>query len=52
MECGDTCPVVPGRRYLDWQVADPVGADLETVRVIRDDVASHVRQLLADLAAD
>jgi protein-tyrosine-phosphatase len=49
MGCGDTCPVMPGRRYLDWQVADPAGADLEAVRSIRDDVATHVRDLLAEL---
>jgi len=49
MGCGDTCPVVPGRRYLDWQVADPAGADLEAVRAIRDDIAARVRGLLAEL---
>ncbi len=50
MGCGDTCPVVPGRRYLDWQVADPAGADLATVRVIRDDIATHVRDLMVTLS--
>ena len=49
MGCGDTCPVVPGRRYLDWQVADPAGADLEAVRAIRDDIAARVRGLLPEL---
>ena len=49
MGCGDTCPVVPGRRYLDWHVADPAGADLDTVRAIRDDIAAHVRDLIAAL---
>ena len=51
MGCGDTCPVLPGRRYLDWQVADPAGADLDAVRAIRDDIAAHVRRLLDELAA-
>ena len=49
MGCGDSCPVLPGRRYLDWDVADPADADLPDVRTIRDDVARHVSDLLADL---
>lgn len=49
MGCGDSCPVLPGRRYLDWDVADPAGADLATVPAIRDDIARHVSDLLADL---
>ena len=49
MGCGDSCPVVPGRRYLDWEVADPEGADPETVRRIRDDIAAHVRTLVSEL---
>lgn len=51
MGCGDTCPVVPGRRYLDWDVADPAGADLETARRIRDDIAGRVGILLQELDA-
>lgn len=49
MGCGDSCPVLPGRRYLDWEVADPAGADLAAVRAIRDDIAQHVSDLLAEL---
>ena len=47
--CGDTCPVYPGRRYLDWDLPDPAGLPLEEVRPIRDDIARRVRQLLAEL---
>ena len=46
MGCGETCPVFPGKRYEDWQVDDPKGQDLETVRRIVDDVDSRVRDLL------
>ncbi len=49
MGCGDACPVYPGRRYLDWDLEDPVGKPLETVRRIRDDVARRVRALLPEL---
>lgn len=49
MGCGDSCPVVPGRRYLDWDVLDPEGADEDTVRAIRDDLAQRVHRLAADL---
>lgn len=51
MGCGDTCAVIPGRRYLDWDVADPAGADLDAVRRIRDDIADHVTTLLQELDA-
>ena len=47
MGCGDACPVYPGRRYLDWDLEDPVGLPLAQVRVIRDDIESRVRTLLA-----
>lgn len=50
MGCGDACPVLPGTRYLDWDVADPHGADLDTVRSIRDDLRIRVGDLLDDLA--
>lgn len=46
MGCGETCPVFPGKAYEDWQVADPKGQDLATVRGIVDDVESRVRDLL------
>lgn len=49
MGCGDACPVVPGRRYLDWPVADPDGAPIEAVRAIRDAIDAHVTDLLATL---
>lgn len=46
MGCGDTCPIVPGKRYEDWQVDDPAGQSLEAVRTIRDEVERRVRGLL------
>ncbi|MCU0308234.1 MAG: arsenate reductase ArsC [Thermoleophilia bacterium] len=49
MGCGDACPLYPGRRYLDWEVADPAGQDLETVRAIREDIRGRVTTLLAEL---
>ena len=49
MGCGDACPVYPGRRYLDWELDDPVGKPLSDVRRIRDDIESRVRSLLAEL---
>lgn len=49
MGCGDACPVFPGTRYLDWQLDDPAGQDLDTVRAIRDDIDRRVRALLAEL---
>ncbi|MFP5309951.1 MAG: arsenate reductase ArsC [Actinomycetes bacterium] len=49
MGCGDTCPVVPGTRYLDWELTDPAGQGIETVRPIRDDIERRVRGLLDEL---
>ncbi len=49
MGCGDACPIYPGKRYLDWELADPAGQDLETVRAIRDDIDGRVQALLAEL---
>jgi arsenate reductase len=49
MGCGETCPVFPGKRYEDWQVDDPAGQDLETVRRIVDDIDGRVRKLLEEL---
>jgi arsenate reductase len=49
MGCGEECPFVPGRRYLDWPVQDPHGQDLDTVRAIVDDIDGRVRGLLAEL---
>ena len=51
MGCGDACPVFPGRRYLDWDLADPAGKALDEVRPIRDDIDRRVRTLLAELTA-
>jgi len=51
MGCGDSCPVYPGKRYLDWDVADPAGRSPEDVRAVRDDIAARVRSLLAELDA-
>jgi arsenate reductase (thioredoxin) len=49
MGCGDTCPVFPGRRYLDWELTDPAGKGVDDVRPIRDEIDSRVRALLAEL---
>lgn len=49
MGCGDTCPVFPGKRYLDWEVEDPTGRPIEQVRSIRDDIRRRIEILLTDL---
>jgi arsenate reductase (thioredoxin) len=49
MGCGDACPIFPGKRYEDWDLEDPSGKDLETVRGIRDQIETRVDELLADL---
>ncbi|MFE5411064.1 metalloregulator ArsR/SmtB family transcription factor [Microbacterium sp. NPDC056569] len=49
MGCGDACPVYPGRRYLDWELEDPVGKSPERIRAIRDDIEVRVRGLLREL---
>jgi arsenate reductase len=49
MGCGDECPYIPGRRYLDWDLADPKGQPLEAVRATRDEIAARVDALLAEL---
>ncbi|MDT0492762.1 arsenate reductase ArsC [Streptomyces griseus] len=49
MGCGDTCPVFPGKRYLDWQLDDPAGLGVEAVRPVRDEIERRVRGLLAEL---
>ncbi|WP_432044047.1 low molecular weight phosphatase family protein [Streptomyces cadmiisoli] len=49
MGCGDACPIVSGRRYLDWPVTDPEGAPITVVRGIRDDIDAHITDLLASL---
>ena len=47
--CDDACPVVPGKRYVNWQLPDPKGQPLEAVRRIRDEIAARVDSLLAEL---
>jgi arsenate reductase (thioredoxin) len=49
MGCGDACPFYPGKRYLDWQLDDPAGRDLDTVRPIRDEIRRRVSTLLDEL---
>jgi arsenate reductase len=49
MGCGDACPVIPGKRYLDWDVPDPAGKSVAEVRAIRDEIDERVRRLLAEL---
>jgi arsenate reductase (thioredoxin) len=49
MGCGDECPYIPGKRYLDWELEDPAGKDVEAVRPIRDEIQRRVRGLLDDL---
>jgi arsenate reductase (thioredoxin) len=51
MGCGDECPYIPGKRYIDWDLADPKGLPLDEVREIRDDIAKRVRELVAKLDA-
>jgi arsenate reductase (thioredoxin) len=49
MGCGDECPYIPGRRYVDWDLADPKGQPLEAVRATRDEIAARVDSLVAEL---
>jgi arsenate reductase len=49
MGCGDTCPVFPAKRYVDWQLDDPADQGIDAVRVIRDDIRGRVEQLVAEL---
>lgn len=49
MGCGDTCPYIPGKRYVDWDLPDPKGRSAEEVRAIRDDIAGRVAQLAREL---
>lgn len=52
MGCGDACPVIPGKRYLDWELADPAGKPIEQVRPIRDEIEQRVRELIAQLGVE
>ena len=49
MGCGDECPYIPGRRYLDWELEDPKGRPLDEVRATRDDIDRRVRELVEEL---
>jgi arsenate reductase (thioredoxin) len=49
MGCGDACPVLPGKRYVDWDLPDPAGLRLDEVRAIRDDIKTRVASLVKDL---
>jgi len=49
MGCGDSCPVLPGKRYVDWDVRDPAGKSVEDVRPIRDEINSRIEALLTEL---
>lgn len=51
MGCGDSCPYIPGKRYIDWDLVDPKGLPVEQVREIRDDIDRRVRELAAELDA-
>jgi protein-tyrosine-phosphatase len=48
MGCGDECPYIPGKRYLDWDLEDPKGRPVEEARATRDDIARRVEQLVSD----
>jgi arsenate reductase len=52
MGCGDTCPIFPGKRYLDWQLPDPAGKSIDEVRPIRDEIEIRVQTLIASLSLD
>ena len=49
MGCGDACPIFPGKRYEDWQLDDPAGQDVDSVRVIRDEIDERVQKLIGEL---
>jgi arsenate reductase len=52
MGCGDACPLIPGKRYEDWQLDDPAGLGVESVRPIRDEIRARVEQLMASLGVE
>ncbi|WP_328404097.1 arsenate reductase ArsC [Streptomyces sp. NBC_00390] len=52
MGCGDTCPVFPGKRYLDWTLEDPAGQGVESVRPIRDEIKKLVEGLIEEIAPE
>ena len=52
MGCGDACPFIPGKKYIDWPLTDPAGKEIGVVREIRDEIKSRVVELLADLTSN
>ncbi|TDB97010.1 arsenate reductase ArsC [Actinomadura sp. 7K534] len=52
MGCGDTCPVFPGKRYLDWELDDPAGQGVDAVRPIRDEIRTRIEQLATQLTGE
>jgi arsenate reductase len=52
MGCGDQCPYIPGKRYLDWELIDPAGRSLAEVRAVRDEIEQRVLTLIEELDAD
>ena len=52
MGCGDACPVIPGTRYLDWELDDPAGKGASGVRPVRDEIKQRVQELIAELGLD
>jgi arsenate reductase len=49
MGCGDACPVILGKRYIDWELEDPAGKGLAETRAIRDEIAARIERLLSEL---
>ncbi len=49
MGCGDECPVIPGKRYVDWELEDPAGQPVEEVRAVRDEIEGRIATLLSEL---
>jgi len=49
MGCGDACPFIPGKRYIDWELPDPKGSPIDDVRATRDDIARRVKDLVGEL---
>jgi arsenate reductase len=49
MGCGDVCPVYPGKKYVDWELSDPAGKDIDEVRAIRDEIEGRVNDLITEL---
>ena len=52
MGCGDACPFIPGKRYVEWELEDPKGRAVDDVRATRDDIARRVQALVAELDAE